>query len=72
MFFFILNTCLLDIVLILQGEILSWSLMGVKGSKGLTVLVVNTASICPNNYLIVPSSTGVPPQLYAQRFVTGQ
>ena len=30
-FFFILITCLLDIVLILKGEILSWSLMGVKG-----------------------------------------
>ena len=27
--FFILITCLLDIVLILKGEILSWSLMGV-------------------------------------------
>ena len=32
-FFFILITCLLDIVLILYGEILSWSLMGVKGSR---------------------------------------
>ena len=30
-FFFILVTCLLDIVLILYREILSWSLMGVKG-----------------------------------------
>ena len=31
-FFVILITCLLDIVLILmEGEILSWSLMGVKG-----------------------------------------
>ena len=30
-FFFILITCLLDIVLILYGEILSWSLMRVKG-----------------------------------------
>ena len=29
--FFILITCLLDIVLILLGEILSWSLMGIKG-----------------------------------------
>ena len=27
----LLITCLLDIVLISQGEILSWSLMGVKG-----------------------------------------
>ena len=30
-FFFILITCLLDIVLMLCGEILSWSLKGVKG-----------------------------------------
>ena len=45
---------------------------GSERVKGLTVLVVNTASICPNNFLIVPFSTGVPPQLYAQRFVTGQ
>ena len=30
-FFYILITCLLDIELILEGEILSWSLMGVKG-----------------------------------------
>ena len=29
-FFFIIITCLLDLVLILWGEILSWSLMGVK------------------------------------------
>ena len=31
MFFFILITYLVDFVLILLGEILSWSLMGVKG-----------------------------------------
>ena len=30
-FFFILTTCLLDIVLIVSGEILSWSLMRVEG-----------------------------------------
>ena len=30
-FFFILITCLFDSVLILSGEFLSWSLMGVKG-----------------------------------------
>ena len=33
MFFFILITCLLDIVLILYGEVLSWSPMGVKGLR---------------------------------------
>ena len=32
-FFFILFTYLVDIVLILWGEILSWSLVGVKGLK---------------------------------------
>ena len=31
MFFFVLITCLLDIALIAQGEILSWSLRGLKG-----------------------------------------
>ena len=30
-FFFVLMTYLVDIVLILLGEILSWSLLGVKG-----------------------------------------
>ena len=30
-FFVILITCVLDIVLILEGEILSWSSTGVKG-----------------------------------------
>ena len=30
-FFLILITCLPDTTFILQGEILSWSLMGVKG-----------------------------------------
>ena len=34
--FLILITCLLDIVLMLYGEILSWSLMGIKGLKPLT------------------------------------
>ena len=32
-FFAILIICQLDIVLMLKGEILSWSLMGVKGLK---------------------------------------
>ena len=31
--FFILITCLLDIVMIMQGEILFWSLMEVKGLR---------------------------------------
>ena len=30
-FFFILLTYLIDVVLIMLGEIISWSLMGVKG-----------------------------------------
>ena len=33
MFFYILIICLLDTVLILLGEILSWSLLGVKGLR---------------------------------------
>ena len=36
-FLFTLITCLLDIVLILYGEILFWSLMGVKGLRLITV-----------------------------------
>ena len=36
-FLFTLITCLLDIVLILYGEILLWSLMGVKGLRLNTV-----------------------------------
>ena len=36
-FFYILITYLVDIVLILWGEILSWSLMGVKGLKHWTI-----------------------------------
>ena len=32
-FFFLLITCLLNIVLILRGEFMSWSLMGVKGLR---------------------------------------
>ena len=30
-FFFILITCLLDIIQIVEGEILSWSVVGLKG-----------------------------------------
>ena len=41
-FFFILITYLVDIVLILQGEILSWSLMGVKGLKSAIIVYVAT------------------------------
>ena len=37
MFFFIFLTYLLDIVLILLGEILSWSLMGVRGLTRVSV-----------------------------------
>ena len=37
---FILFTCLLDIVSILYGEILSWSLMRVKGLMAFTALTL--------------------------------
>ena len=45
-FWFILNTCLLNIVLILQGEITSWSLMGAQG------LTIEVTQIVPCSYLM--------------------
>lgn len=47
MLFFIVLTCLLEIVLILSGEILSWSLMRVKAlikvtGKGLKGLITDS------------------------------
>ena len=39
-YFFILTTCLLNIVLILLGEILSSSLMGVKGLTGDLIILL--------------------------------
>ena len=39
-FDFILITCLLDIVLILLGEILFWSLLKVQGLKGILELKI--------------------------------
>ena len=44
-FFFILITCLLDIVLILQGEILSWSLVGIKRLTSFDLEVVHHSSL---------------------------
>ena len=44
-FFFILITYLLDIVLILKGEILSWSLVGVKGLKLVFVVVAGYSPV---------------------------
>ena len=46
-FFFILITYLVDILLILKGEILSWLLMGVKGLRaqpntGLEIIILRT------------------------------
>ena len=40
-FFFLPITYLVDIVLILLGEILFWSLMGVKGLNLLTEILLN-------------------------------
>ena len=40
-FFFIFITCLVDIVLILLGEILSWSLMGVRGLTVIKICVLH-------------------------------
>ena len=48
-YLFILITYLVDIVLILSGEILSWSLMGVEGLIILTKLAtVKGAETCRN------------------------
>ena len=46
-FFVILITCLLDIVLILEGEILSWSPTGVKG--------LNTADYLGRTFVGMPA-----------------
>ena len=35
-------TCLLDIMLILLGEIISWSLMGVKGLRWLSIYITDS------------------------------
>ena len=50
-FFFILITCLFDIVLMLWGEVLSWSLMGVKGLSPIQMVMIiddsfNFHSLC--------------------------
>lgn len=50
--FFIIITCLRDIVLILLGEILPWSLMGVKASKDMSELrdfALCESPICSRN-----------------------
>ena len=45
-FFFILITSLVDIVLTLSGKILSWSLMGVKGLNNFDLHCL----LCPNKF----------------------
>ena len=51
-FFFILITCLLDFVLIWSREILSWSLMGVKGLTPKSDLhLISPYNITPNQTL---------------------
>ena len=52
-FFFIIQTYLINIVLILKGEILSWSLMGVKGLKNL-VQEALSCKIFKDNKLHLP------------------
>ena len=52
-FFFILITCLLDIVLILEGEILSCSLMGVKGLSQVAHLARGYPGFCSMKQLEV-------------------
>ena len=51
-FFSILITCLLDFILILSREILSWSLMGVKGLAPKSDLhLISPYNITPNQIL---------------------
>ena len=48
-FVFILITCLHDVVMILLGEVLSWSLIGVKGlNKKMHFILFITISSCSN------------------------
>ena len=50
-FFFVLITYLIDIVLISKGEILSWSLMGVKGLLNNYFKLVNIVIIVKPTFL---------------------
>ena len=61
-FVFILITCLHDIVSILQGEILSWSLMGVKGLKKLYfILLLSVVLQMLDQYQCLRNCTPTPP-----------
>ena len=55
-FFFILNTYLVDIVLILLGEILLWSFMGVRGLKACDTAVFERA-LKNQSHLAFPTTT---------------
>ena len=53
MFFFVLITSLIDIVLISKREILSWSLMGVQGLLNNNFKLVNIVIIVKNIFMLL-------------------
>ena len=52
-FFFVLITSLIDIVLISKREILSWSLMGVQGLLNNNFKLVNIVIIVKNIFMLL-------------------
>ena len=64
-FFFILITYLVDILLILKGEILSWLLMGVKGLRaqpntGLEIIILRTVYFVKEyKFRVIPEDDGI-------------
>ena len=63
--FFILITYLVDILLILKGEILSWLLMGVKGLRakpntGLEIIILRTVHFVKEyKFKVIPEDGGI-------------
>ena len=63
--FFILITYLVDILLILKGEILSWLLMGVKGLRaqpntGLEIIILRTVHFVKEyKFIVIPEDGGM-------------
>ena len=64
-FFFILITYLVDFLLILKGEILSWLLMGVKGLRaqpntGLEIIILRTVHFVKEyKFRVIPEDGGI-------------
>ena len=64
-FFVILIIYLVDILLILKGEILSWSLMGVRGLRakpntGLKIIILRTVHFVKEyKFRVIPEDGGI-------------